>query len=255
MSLHEYNLLLPERPYVGLQNWKEVLNDPFYFDSLITTFIVAVVCLSIELILGFLISLYFNARRGNFSSLIQNTIVVPVMMAPCVVGVLWKLFLNRHVGLLDFMLESMGLPVLLNPDSEVGALPSVMVVEIWHWTPFVALIFYAGLQMIPPEYYEAATVDGASSTQILRRITLPLLREVFLVILLFRIADILKLFDEISMLTFGGPMRITHTVTFYIYRTAFCWFDFGNATVQSFIFHFIVVIAAVLLINRIRRVR
>ena len=133
------------------------------------------------------------------------------------------------------------------------ALPSVILVDIWQWTPFMFLILLAGLQAIPQEPYEAAMIDGASAWQTFRDITLPLLKPAILIALLLRTMDLLRIFDQVFILTQGGPGFATETISLYIYKTAFRFFDFGYAAAMSFVLLILVNFISIGYIRFLRR--
>jgi multiple sugar transport system permease protein len=160
-----------------------------------------------------------------------------MLLPPVVVAVIWRLILNPEFGVLNGTLRSLGLHTagLTWFGSERTAMLSVILVDVWQWTPFLFLLLLAGIQGLPVEPFEAARVDGASSFQIFRRLTLPMLRPVIAIAVLLRTMDLLRVFDQIFILTQGGPGFATETVTLYIYRTAFRYWNFGYAAAMSFV--------------------
>jgi len=173
--------------------------------------------------------------RGR--SLFRSALLIPMMLPPVVVGVVWRLMLNADFGAINGTLKGAGANTdsLTWTASPVLALASVIAVDIWQWTPFMFLVLLAGLQAIPQEPYEAALIDGSSAWQTFRYVTLPLLKPAILIALLLRTMDLLRVFDQIFILTEGGPGFATETVSLYIYRTAFRFFDFGYAAAMSFV--------------------
>jgi multiple sugar transport system permease protein len=164
-------------------------------------------------------------------------LLVPMMLPAVVVGVVWRLLLNPNYGPINSGLRSLGInsDLLTWTASPKLAMLSVIVVDCWQWTPFMFLVLLAGLQAIPLEPYEAALIDGSNRWQTFRHITLPLLRPAILIALLLRTMDLLRVFDQIFILTEGGPGFATETLSLYIYRTAFRFFDFGYAAALSFV--------------------
>src|SRR5712692_5209016 len=160
-----------------------------------------------------------------------------MMLPPVVVGVVWRLMLNPDFGAINGTLKGAGVntEALTWTASPMLAFASVIAVDIWQWSPFMFLVLLAGLQAIPQEPYEAAVIDGSSTWQTFRHVTLPLLRPAILIALLLRTMDLLRVFDQIFILTQGGPGFSTETVSLYIYRTAFRFFDFGYAAAMSFV--------------------
>jgi len=159
------------------------------------------------------------------------------MLPAVVVGVVWRLMLNPNFGAVNGTLKSIGLSTdpLTWTASPKLAMVSVIMADVWQWTPFMFLILLAGLQAIPQEPYEAALIDGSTAWQTFRHITLPLLKPAILIALLLRTMDLLRVFDQIFILTEGGPGFATETVSLYIYRTAFRFSNFGYAAAMSFV--------------------
>jgi multiple sugar transport system permease protein len=220
----------------SLANFARLASDKFFLEALAHTFIYAVVALTFEFLFGLgLAVLLDRPLRGR--SFFRSALLIPMMLPPVVVGVVWRLMLNPDFGAVNGTLKSIGINTesLTWTASPLLALGSVIAVDIWQWTPFMFLVLLAGLQAIPQEPYEAAIVDGSSAWQTFRHVTLPLLKPAILIALLLRTMDLLRVFDQIFILTEGGPGFSTETVSLYIYRTAFRFFDFGYAAAMSFV--------------------
>ena len=220
----------------SVANFARLAGDKFFLEALAHTFIYAVVALTFEFLLGLgLAVLLDRPLRGR--SFFRSALLIPMMLPPVVVGVVWRLMLNPDFGAVNGTLKSLGVNTesLTWTASPLLALGSVIAVDIWQWTPFMFLVLLAGLQAIPQEPYEAAIVDGSSAWQTFRHVTLPLLKPAILIALLLRTMDLLRVFDQIFILTEGGPGFSTETVSLYIYRTAFRFFDFGYAAAMSFV--------------------
>lgn len=219
-----------------LQNFSRLVADGFFHDALAHTLIYASVALAFEFFLGLGLALLFN-REMRGRRFFRATLLLPMMLPPVVAGVVWRLMLNPNFGAINGVLKAFGVntDALTWTASPKLALASVIAVDVWQWTPFIFLILLAGLQAIPEEPYEAALVDGASERRILFDITLPLLKPAILVALLLRTMDLLRVFDQIFILTEGGPGFATETISLYIYRAAFRFSDFGYAAAMSFV--------------------
>lgn len=220
----------------SLSNFARLASDKFFLEALAHTFIYAVVALTFEFLLGLGLAIMLDRPlRGR--SLFRSALLIPMMLPPVVVGVVWRLMLNPDFGAINGTLKSAGIPTesLTWTASPLLALASVIAVDIWQWTPFMFLVLLAGLQAIPQEPYEAAIVDGSSAWQTFCHVTLPLLKPAILIALLLRTMDLLRVFDQIFILTEGGPGFSTETVSLYIYRTAFRFSDFGYAAAMSFV--------------------
>ena len=219
-----------------LANFARLGSDSFFLTAMAHTFVYAAAALVLEFSIGLGLALLLNTQmrgRGFF----RATLLVPMMLPTVVVGVVWRLMLNANFGaingtLKEFALNTEGLTWTASPRL---AFLSVIVVDVWQWTPFVFLVLLAGLQAIPQEPYEAALIDGSSRWQTFRHVTLPLLKPAILIALLLRTMDLLRVFDQIFILTEGGPGFATETISLYIYRTAFRFFDFGYAAAMSFV--------------------
>jgi multiple sugar transport system permease protein len=220
----------------GLKNFTRLLSDSFFLTALLHTLAFAVSALLIEFSIGLGLALLLNSQiraRGFF----RAALLVPMMLPTVVVGIVWRLMLNSNFGAINGTLKRFGLntEALTWTGSPRLAFLSVIVVDVWQWTPFVFLVLLAGLQAIPQEPYEAALIDGSNRWQTFRHVTLPLLKPAILIALLLRTMDLLRVFDQIFILTEGGPGFATETISLYIYRTAFRFFDFGYAAAMSFV--------------------
>jgi multiple sugar transport system permease protein len=237
-----------------LQNFARLASDRFFLDALWHTLVYATVALTFEFLLGLGLAVLLNSRlRGR--SLFRAALLVPMMLPPVVVGVVWRLMLNPNFGAINGTLKGAG----FNTESLTWtakpwlALLSVIAVDVWQWTPFMFLVLLAGLQAIPQEPYEAARIDGSSAWQTFRYITLPQLQPAILIALLLRTMDLLRVFDQIFILTEGGPGFATETISLYIYRTAFRFFDFGYAAAMSFVLLLLTNIISLLYIRLLQR--
>jgi multiple sugar transport system permease protein len=220
----------------SLQNFARLASDRFFLEALKHTLVYAVVALTLEFLFGLALAVLLSSRlrgRGFF----RAALLVPMMLPPVVVGVVWRLMLNPNFGAINGTLKGFGAgtDALTWTASPRLALISVIMVDVWQWTPFMFLVLLAGLQAIPQEPYEAALIDGSSAWQTFRHVTLPLLKPAILIALLLRTMDLLRVFDQIFILTEGGPAFATETISLYIYRAAFRFSDFGYAAAMSFV--------------------
>ena len=176
-----------------------------------------------------------SLRRGK--ALVRTAMLLPMLLPPVVAAVIWRLIYNPQSGMLNGTIRALGGdPAGLTwTNGEGGALLSVIAVDVWEWTPFVFLLVSAALQGLPQEALEAAQVDGAGKWQVFRDIELPLLRPVLLLAALLRGMELIRIFDQVFILTQGGPGFATETISLYIYRTAFRFFDFGYASAMSLV--------------------
>lgn len=238
----------------SLGNFIRLASDRFFLDALGHTLVYALVALTFEFLLGLGLAVLLNEKlRGR--NFFRALLLVPMMLPPVVVGVVWRLMLNPNFGAVNGTLKGAGVDTtaLTWTASPKLALASVIMVDIWQWTPFMFLVLLAGLQAIPQEPYEAALIDGSSRWQTFRHITLPLLRPAILIALLLRTMDLLRVFDQIFILTEGGPGFATETISLYIYRTAFRFSDFGYAAAMSFVLLLLTNIISMLYIRLLQR--
>lgn len=205
---------------VGFSNFFRLFSgeDTDFWPSVSISLILMLVTVMVEFLLGLGIAILFN-RKMFAKRLWMSCLIVPLSITPAVVGLMWKLMYNSEYGILNFLLQFINLKV--NWLVYQNALLSIIIVDIWQWTPFVALILYSGLQSLPVEPYESAVVDGANGWQIFRNLTLPLLRPMIMIALLLRSIDSLKIFDTIYVLTRGGPGNATEVLSLHVYRLAF----------------------------------
>ncbi len=220
-SLHHWELGYPwdARRFIGVQNFLYVVKNPLFLAALKRTLIYTFVSVGLQFFFGFLIALFLSRKTLIWKGILVGILIIPMTVTPSIAGLIWRLYFNPIYGIVNYFLGFIGLEP--NWYSYSLALFSAIVVEVWQWTPFVALILLAGLSALPQTPFEAAMVDGASPLQMTRHITLPLLRPIIMIALLLRGMDALKMFDVIFSLTGGGPADATELISMLIYRTGF----------------------------------
>ena len=211
---------------VGLENFRSILTEPNFWSSIRFTLIFALTATIIELILGFSLALLFD-RVFPGKRVLFSLMLVPIMIAPSLMAVMFRLILNENIGVIPGVLEKIGLSYSIFDQNNVFT--SLIILDVIEFTAFTFLLSYSALQNMPKEIYEAASIDGASSRQTLWRVTLPMLKPALAIVFLLRILDSIRTFDSIYILTGGGPGTTTQTVGIYIYKTAFIYGDFGLA--------------------------
>ena len=227
-----------------LHNFTRMANDRMLAEALLHTGVFVALALALELACGLGLAILIDSlRRGR--GLLRTALMVPMLLPPVVAAVVWRLIYNPQFGLLNGSIRALGgdPSPLTWTNGEGGALWSVIAVDVWEWTPFVFLLISAALQSLPQEALEAARVDGASRWRIFLDIELPLLKPVLVLAAMLRGMDLIRVFDQVFILTQGGPGFATETISLYIYRTAFRFFDFGYAAAMSLL---LLVIATVL---------
>ncbi len=230
---------------ITIGNYTRLFHDRSFGVAAAQTLLYAAVALTLEFFLGLGLALLVDSlARGR--ALIRVGLLAPMLLPPVVAAVIWRLIYNPEFGVLNGTLRRLGFHTanLTWTSGRTSAMFSVILVDVWEWTPFLFLLLTAGLQAIPAEPLEAARVDGASYWQTLRDVILPLLKPVILLAVLLRSMDLLRIFDQIFLLTQGGPGSATETVSLYIYRTAFRFSNFGYAAAMSFLGLAITMVAA-----------
>ena len=259
LSFHSYELTRPAPPrFVWLKNFGDVLfNDPRFWNSIRITLVLIAAAVGTELVFGTGLAMLINRLRRS-RSVITSLFLIPVMIAPVVSGMMWVMIYDDKFGPLNYLIQALsgghlrGVAWVANPS---WALFSIIVADIWQWTPFIILIVLAGLQSIPVELYEASEVDGAGTWQSLIYITLPMLIPVLVIGVLIRFMDSFKLFDLVYLLTRGGPGSATETISFYTYIRGFKQFSIGYTAALAFIQLIIIIVAAKLFIGYLNRQR
>ena len=219
LSLHQRNRLTRSFEFVGLQQWQTAFADDRMWHALGVTFTYTLVALALQLVLGMALALLLDSDRRGYGVL-RALMTLPLVVPPAVTGLMFLLMLDGQFGVLDHYLTLVGLvdparPLLGNPAT---ALSGLLLADVWQWTPFMVLIFLAGLRALPKEPYEAAAIDGASAFQQFRHLTLPMLGKVIAIAVLIRSIDLFRIYDYVYVMTGGGPGTTTETLSFYAGR-------------------------------------
>lgn len=214
------------KAFIGLENYRNMLADPLFWDAMRVTSVATVAIVVVQLILGMALALLFSRQMAG-RRVLRSLFLLPLITTPVVVGLTWRMLFNADLGMINYALRSMGLPEPLWLASTTWALPSIIITDTWQVVPFVTLMFVAGLQSLPVEPREAATIDGASPVRIFFDITLPQLRPLIFLAMLFRVTDALRLFDLIYVMTSGGPANATQTLNLYAFKVGFTFLDIG----------------------------
>jgi multiple sugar transport system permease protein len=226
-SLMDYSLSIDEPVFNDLHNWTRIMKSDTFWASWGRTALFAAGGLTIELVLGVALALViYELPKGR--NIVITLWMLPLFVAPVVAGLLGRFLLNSTYGLYAWFLQLLGIETEILGDVAT-AMPAVILMDVWEWTPLITLIVLAGLQSMPEEPLEAAEVDGASYWQKLRYVILPLVSNTIFVALLIRSMDILRFVDTIKITTEGGPADTTKTIGFYLLEVAFRFQDFGTA--------------------------
>jgi multiple sugar transport system permease protein len=218
--------------FAGLAQYARVLDDALFRAGVVNTLVFAVGAVTLQIVLGFALALMVTrATRGR--TLYRTVFILPILVPGIVIGAIWKLMYNFDFGVINQMLDAVSLRPVDWLGNSSTALLSVILVDIWHWTPFVFLLLLAGLESLPQDVYEAAKVDGATFLQELRYVTLPMMLPAIAVTVVFRLISGVKVFDEIYLLTGGGPGTSTEVVSYTIFRRFFTEGQMGYGAAMS----------------------
>jgi len=250
LAFNKWTIGLGQPRFIGLGNFLELLSDERVLNGVKVMIYFSGLSLSLEMVLGLLIAVYFN-RQFKGSEAVQAIYILPFAATPVAVALIWRIMLNPEIGVLNYLLRSVGLPGSLWVSSPQTVIPALVMVDVWKWTPMITLIVLAGLKSLPHEPYEAARVDGASALQIFWYITLPLIRPVLIAALMLRSLDNLKEFDIIYTVTQGGPGIASETLYLYSYMVGFSFFKAGYGSALMVVVFLIVLIFNVVM-NRMR---
>jgi multiple sugar transport system permease protein len=250
LSFYDWSLGTPieSRKFIGWENFVWAWQDPALFNSMKVTLIFTIFAVTAELFLGLLIA--FLLEKGIKGIVFLRTIfIIPIMIAPVVVGLLWRYLFDANFGLINHVVSLLGLEPKVWLGTPGLALPAVIITDIWQWTPFMFLLFLAGLQGLPKDPVEAAQVDGATTWQVIRLVKLPLLAPVIWVAVILRMIDAFRSLEVMFIMTFGGPGRETEVLSLNIYKTAFMSQRLGLAAVNAiFLLAFILLLSVAFLI-------
>jgi multiple sugar transport system permease protein len=251
LSLHRIILTMPQigKPFVGLENYRQLLHDRIAIHSLINTLLFVFVSTAFEILFGLIIALLIN-RSFRGRGMVRAAILVPWAIPTVVSSQMWRFIFNDKYGLLNYLLYGSDVSSykawLADP---LYAFVAIVVADVWKTSSFAALLILAGLQTIPDELYESARIDGAGAWQQFRRITLPLVRPALLIALLFRTMDAFRVFDLVFVMTQGGPADSTNVLQFYGYKKIFAEGLMGYGSTISVIVFLISFVVALLYIR------
>ncbi|MFH1938899.1 MAG: sugar ABC transporter permease [bacterium] len=250
MSFNKWKIGLGSPKFIGLQNYIEAFSDPRFWNGLKVMFFFSSLSLSLEITLGLLIAVYFN-KEFKGSNFVQTIYIFPFAATPVAIALIWRIMLNPQIGVLNYFLNLVGLPGSLWISDARTVIISLVLVDVWKWTPMIVLIILAGLKSLPKDPYEAAVIDGANAFHIFSYITVPLIQPVLITALTLRSLDNLKEFDIIYTITQGGPGIASETLYLYSYKTAFSFFNAGYGSTLIIIVFLLVLLFNVAM-NKIR---
>ncbi len=233
--------------FVGLQNFAELFRDARFLESMGHTFYFTTLAVVLPIVFGTAAALVFH-REFPFRGLLRTVFVMPMMATPVAVALVWTMMFHPQLGVLNYLLSLVGIGPqawVYSPDTVI---PTLILVEVWHWTPLVMLIVLGGLAGLPREPYESALIDGANDWHMFRHITLPLVWPFIMVAIVIRTIDALKAFDTIFVITQGGPGTASETLNIFLYLQAFQFYKIGYASAVVVIFFVIIIMLSLLLL-------
>ncbi|WLD94114.1 carbohydrate ABC transporter permease [Alkalihalobacillus sp. AL-G] len=240
LSFHNWNMSNIDPPlWVAFKNYQVLFNDPLFIKSLWLMLYFTVASVLIETILGIGLAIMMNQHFIG-KGLVKTLFLLPMVATPVAVGLVWVLIYEPNIGIANVFLNKLGLPGLEWLTSPDLVMPSLILIDVWEWTPMIALIVLAGLVSLPRDPFEAAMIDGANSWQTFWKITLPLLKPTIYSAVLLRMIDALKTFDIIYATTQGGPGTASQTINIYGYVLGFQYFKIGQASALLMVFFLIV---------------
>jgi len=238
--------------FVGLNNFRFALNEDYFWQSTRRTLTFAVFAVGAEMVLGVMLAFQLNQLRW-FKGVIRSLLLLPLAAAPIAVGQIWRYMYHMDFGVYNAILGVVGLPDQNWLGDIKLVMPCIIVFDVWQWTPFVALIVLAGLQSLPREPFEAAELDGASTWQVLRRLTFPMLGPVLTLVFILRSIDAIRMYDAVASLTRGGPGTTTETLTYYLFRLGLKYFRMDYASAMSLLFLYATVLFAAVALRSLMR--
>jgi multiple sugar transport system permease protein len=248
LSTRRYDLDLGSYSFVGLSQYASVLTSERFWNAFARTFYFTALSVAASIVLGMVMALILN-REFRGARWARTAFLLPMVATPVATSLVWMMMFNPTLGVLNYLLSLVGLPPSVWVADPGLAIPSLVLVDVWHFAPFAMLILLAGLRSLPSEPFESAMMDGASRWQIFWRITVPLLMPMLVVVLIFRTIDSLKVFDIIWVITAGGPGFSSETLYVYAYNEAFKYLDIGYGSAVIVIFTAIVAAASLVWIR------
>lgn len=253
MSLQEwYASSLTAPKFIGLANYAHLIAaDRRFQEAFVRTLYFAALVVSAETVLGVAMALLFN-REFWGRGLVRTLSILPMVATPTAIALVFVMMYHPTLGVMNYLVTHIGLAPMKWTYSSHTALYALALVDVWEWTPLVMLIALAGLAALPKEPYESAVIDGATALGTLWYITLPLLRPIIIVAVLFRAIDAIKTFDIIFVMTQGGPSNATETINILLFNQAFAYFNIGYASSLA-VALFAIVMGASLVLMKVRR--
>lgn len=237
LSFFKYKLNLPNQTptFVGLENYIKMLTDSLLHASTWNTILFAVISVALEVVLGLMLAMILCSDK-MWARIITSIFMIPMIMAPVAIGTMWRMMLDATTGVINYLLSFLGIGAIQWLSDPTMAKVSVLLVNVWQLTPWVAIICVAGLKALPGECIQAALVDGATPRQIFWKIVLPLVKPVLVIVIMMRFTDAFKVFDTIYTMTNGGPGTATEMLPNFIYKQGLKYYDAGYTAALAVVF-------------------
>ena len=247
MSVHDWKVS-GDTPFVGMANYAKMLTDERFLYAVARTLWFTAAAVIAPVLLGVWAAVCF-AEKFALRGLARTLFVLPMMATPVAISLVWTMMFHPQLGVLNYILTSIGLPPSTWVYDAATVIPTLVMVETWQWTPLVMLIVLGGLASLPTDPYEAAIIDGANKWQMFVHITLPLVWPFIMVASVIRVIDALKTFDTIYVITLGGPGTASETINILLYQTAFAYYDLGYGSAIVVVFFLIILLISLVLLR------
>ncbi len=250
MSLMEFKVG-GSAEFVGGANFAKLFADARFGESVLRTFWFTILAVVFPIVIGTWAAVVFH-RDFPWRGVLRTVFIMPMMATPVAVALVWTMMFHPQLGVLNYLLSVIGLPPFAWVYDPSTVIITLVLVEVWHWTPLVMLIVLGGMAALPSDPYDSATIDGATDWQMFRFITLPLILPYIMVAVVIRTIDALKVFDTIFVITQGGPGTASETLNIFLYLQAFQFYNLGYASAVVVVF-FVIIIALSLLLLYVRQ--
>lgn len=236
VSFTDWNLASkPEPSFSGIGNYVNAFKDFNFRNSILITLIFVFVTVFFEALIGMILALLYS-REGKRFRLARTLLIIPMVSTPVVIGILWRIMLNTDYGVVNYFLSLVGISKIHWLGDPFWAFISIMIVDVWQWTPFMIIVFVAALLSVPKDVVNASKIDGATAWQILWKIRLPIIKPIIFIGILLRFIDAFKVVDTVFVMTYGGPGDATRVLSMFIYQEALKYFKVGYGSAISIIF-------------------
>lgn len=255
LSLHFVRLTtLHRKVWAGLQNYYDLFSNELFLKALANTAMLAVTTITLEIVLGFIAAkVFFELADKRWINTLRSAFLVPMMVTPIIIGVVFNYIFNPTLGIANYVLEQLGIPAVSWFGDPLAARLTILLINVWQWTPFMALLILAGLVSIRSDIIEAARVDGARWHHILFAIEIPSVASIILLGVILRIIEILRFFDIIYVTTRGGPGDATMVLTLFTYQQDFQYFQVGLGSASAVVILAISLVVTTFAVRLMRR--